>query len=330
MQKVHFDGSLEDFENIFLLEPLLPEEEQKVFWVHNPEFLFWADKPKSNESTRVLDLLTNLRSQGLEVVITCVAASERVITQLRRKFKHITTLGLSSSSRETFWFEFLRPLSQKDVDFHLSQIAERNNVDIEFKAKKELKERFGRDITMIQNEIEKLSLVYSKIRTNEIEFSGDINKWPSDTTLFKRCFEVVSNFELFFSTTQMLLKKGVSEVTLLAQINYVFRLLIKVFWLWKDEFSVKEIGETLELKALKICSPTARTQKGISESCTYRYTNVEEAIKFLEQTPLKAVTTTLELAAECDEYFKTGVISSSLAFDFFLLKLRQELRGLQW
>lgn len=62
------------------------------------------------------------------------------------------------------------------MDFHLSQIAERNNVDIEFKAKKELKERFGRDITMIQNEIEKLSLVYSKIRTNEIEFSGDINK----------------------------------------------------------------------------------------------------------------------------------------------------------
>lgn len=31
VQKVHFDGSLEDFENIFLLEPLLPEEEQKVF-----------------------------------------------------------------------------------------------------------------------------------------------------------------------------------------------------------------------------------------------------------------------------------------------------------
>lgn len=62
------------------------------------------------------------------------------------------------------------------MDFYLSQIAERNNVDIEFKAKKELRERFGRDITMIQNEIEKLSLVYSKIRTNEIEFSGDINK----------------------------------------------------------------------------------------------------------------------------------------------------------
>lgn len=62
------------------------------------------------------------------------------------------------------------------MDFHLSQIAERNSIDIEFKAKKELRERFGRDITMIQNEIEKLSLVYSKIRTNEIEFSGDINK----------------------------------------------------------------------------------------------------------------------------------------------------------
>lgn len=85
----------------------------------------------------------------------------------------------------------------------------------------------------------------------------------------------------------------------------------------------------MELKALKICSPTSGSQKGAS-NCTLRYTNVEEAIKFLEQNPLKAVTTTLLLTAECDEYFKSGVIPPSLAFDFFLLKLNQELRGLQW
>lgn len=110
-------------------------------------------------------------------------------------------------------------------------MAERYGIDIEFKAKRELRERFGRDITMIHNEVVKLSLAHQRIRPSDVRYSGDIQKWPSDTTLFRRTYELVRNFPAFYASTQALLLSGANEITLLAQISYTIRLLLNVYLL---------------------------------------------------------------------------------------------------
>lgn len=90
--------------------------------------------------------------------------------------------------------------------------------------------------------------------------------------------------------------------------------------------SIKDIGETLGVKPLRICSAKPRCSRGCS-SCTYRYHNVEEAIKFFETSKPDILYHVLSLIAQCDLEYKSGLIESHLAFEILLLRVAQAVRG---